>query len=59
MDQIIDNTFAFKASDIIQIYDGGTWTDLGTIRDSRAAAVDFYLNNGKIFGKPARVVRRK
>jgi len=55
---IITSNFEFQGEDIIQINDNGIWSDLGTIRDSKQAAIDYYLNNGKVIGKPARVVRR-
>ena len=55
---IIHSFFQFKNGDVMQICEDGTWTDLGVIKNSRAAAVDFAKNNGVIVGKPARVVRR-
>ena len=55
---VIQSFFQFKNGDVMQIFEDGIWTDLGIIKDSRAAAVDFAKNNGMIVGKPARVVRR-
>jgi len=56
--KIINNIFQFKNGDILQICEGGIWTDVGTINNSRAAALAMNSSGHTVLGLPARVVRR-
>lgn len=47
--------FNFCIGDIVQIKDGETWTNLGTIRHVKMAHQE--LVNQTVMGKPARVIR--
>lgn len=54
----IDNIFMIESGDLIQILEGGEWTNLGVISDKRMAAVALGRSEFKIMGKPVRVIRK-
>lgn len=56
---IVDNIFEIENGDVMQICEDGLWTDLGTIKDKRDAAIKLAKHNFIIMNKPARVIRKK